>query len=297
MPIPEQVACVACGSRLDLSADHAIQKDGFDLVRCSTCGLLMRASLPDATELAEIYSPSYFADSEGLADGYADYLLDAERHRQTARRRLDLLRRVTTSRGRLLDVGCAAGFFVDEAISEGWEAEGIDVAESMIRWGQAELGIPIRIGSLDSVDDQAAFAAVTMWDYVEHSLDPLADLFKCNELLGADGVLAISTGDARSLAARLCGSRWHLLTPRHHNFFFSVPTLSRLLERCGFALAWVGHPGARYSLAHLMYKLDRSIRVGLTRALADRVSSSQIGRVALPVNLFDIVTVIARKRG
>ena len=32
--------------------------------------------------------------------------------------------------------------------------------------------------------------------------------------------LALSTGDVGSLAARLSGSRWHLLTPRHHNYFF-----------------------------------------------------------------------------
>ena len=257
----------------------------------------MRASLPTEAELTEIYAQDYFADAEHRAtDGYADYLGDIDHHRRVARRRLHLLDRVGARKGRLLDVGCAAGFFVDEAASAGWKAEGIDVAESMINWGRSRLDASIRVGSLHSVEEPDSFSAVTMWDYLEHSLDPYEDLQRSNELLSNDGVVAISTGDAGSVAARLMRSRWHLLTPRHHNFFFSVPTLSRLLERCGFQAVWIGHPGSRYSIAHLTYKLDRAARLGFTRRLVTAVSSSRMEHVGIPVNLFDIVTVIARKR-
>jgi SAM-dependent methyltransferase len=295
--IAEVSACVVCGDDIDPIADLAMRIDGFDLVRCGGCGLLTRASLPDERELREIYAPEYFADSAGgSVDGYADYLADSNRHREAARRRLALLDRATASKGRLLDVGCAAGFFVGEAITDGWDAEGIDIAESMIEWGRSQLGLPVRIGSLSSVDEEHAFTAVTMWDYIEHSLDPLDDVRRCSELLRPEGVVAISTGDAGSLAARLSGSRWHLLTPRHHNFFFSTATLDRLLARCGLETVWAGHPGSRYSVAHLAYKLDRLARTRATRALATRLSGSRVGAFALPVNLFDIVTVIARKR-
>ena len=102
------------------------------------------------------------------------------------------------------------------------------------------------------------------------------------------GVVALSTGDRESLAARVSGKRWHLLTPRHHNFFFTASTLTRLLERSGFHVVWLGHPGARYSLAHLAHK-------GLPAAVSERVARSRLRRVSLPVNLFDIVTVVARK--
>jgi hypothetical protein len=280
---------------VDPVEDVVLQKDGFDLVRCRVCGLLRRASLPSRADLEAIYSPGYFADeARETTDGYADYVGDALWHRQAARRRLALLSRFRSG-GRLLDVGAAAGFFVDEAIGAGWNAQGIDVALEMVRWGQAQLGVPLEVGDLSSVDASRAFSVVTMWDYIEHSLDPLSDLIKCNELLASEGIVALSTGDVDSLAARLCRSRWHLLTPRHHNFFFSVSTLSRLLHRSGFELVWAGHPGSRYSLSHLVYKLDRGLRLRVTRALSARVRPSRFGRIGIPVNLFDIVTVVARK--
>jgi hypothetical protein len=279
----ELQACVVCDGTLE----PAFVKDGFELVSCTTCGLLMRRTLPGRRDLDEIYAPEYFAlDADKPVGGYADYLADAERHRETARRRLALLARSVPARGRLLDVGAAAGFFVDEARHAGWDAEGVDVAAHMVEWGRQELGAPLRVGKISDVG--GAYAAVTMWDYIEHSLDPPGDLARANELLVPGGVVALSTGDVDSLAARVSRRRWHLLTPRHHNFFFSASTLTRVLGRTGFQVTWLGHPGSRYSLAHIAYKAAPEL-------VARRVARSRFGRYSLPVNLFDIVTVIARK--
>ena len=285
-------SCIVCGSALH----PALRKDGFELVSCAACGMLMRGRLPARDELEEIYAPEYFEHrAEHPVDGYSDYLGDAERHRETARRRLSLIERFAPSRGRLLDVGAAAGFFVDEAVQAGWEAEGIDVAPHMVEWGRRELGVPLRVGEVSDVEERGAFTAVTMWDYIEHSLDPRGELARTNELLAPGGVVVLSTGDLDSVAARLSRSRWHLLTPRHHNFFFSARTLVSLLERSGFEVAWLGHPGSRYSFAHLAYKFDRGVRIALTAAAARRIASSRLGRYSVPVNLLDIVTVVARK--
>src|SRR4051794_8682183 len=206
----------------------------------------MRAVLPSSAELDDIYDEGYFrSDPANPADGYADYLADAETHREAAKRRLALLERLAPSRGRLLDVGAAAGFFVDEAIKQGWQAEGVDIAQHMVDWGRQHLAVPLRAGPIAAVSERAAFAAVTMWDYIEHSVDPAAEIERANDLLIDRGLIALSTGDVDSIAARVCGSRWHLLTPRHHNFFFSERTLSTLLDRAGFNIEWRGRPGSR----------------------------------------------------
>jgi SAM-dependent methyltransferase len=281
----ELSSCVVCGG----APEPAFRKDGFELVRCVTCGLLMRRELPAREELDAIYAPEYFAlDPDRPVQGYVDYVADAERHRETARRRLALLQRFVPARGKLLDVGAAAGFFVDEARRTGWEAEGVDVAAHMADWARRELGVPVRVGAI--ADAAGPHAAVTMWDYIEHSLEPDADLRRARELLEPGGVVALSTGDRDSLVARVSGRRWHLLTPRHHNFFFSAATLTRLLERTGFHVVWLGHPGGRYSVGHLAYK-------AVSARIADALARSRAARLSLPVNLFDIVTVVARRSG
>jgi 2-polyprenyl-3-methyl-5-hydroxy-6-metoxy-1,4-benzoquinol methylase len=291
-------ACPACGALLDQARHTVMTKDSFDLVRCPTCGLLSRAVLPDREELAEIYSADYFTnDRETAADGYANYLRDERLHRMTARRRLGLLERlVPMGSRRLLDVGSAAGFFVDEAMKRGWTARGVDISAEMVDWGRRELGVPLELGTLDGVTAES-FSAVTMWDYIEHSVDPVGEIERCREILVPGGVIALSTGDSSSVFAKVSGKRWHLLTPRHHNFFFDVSTLRRMLQRVGFTDVSAKHFGARYSLAHLAYKLERMLRIPGGEAFARGLDRSRIGALGIPVNLFDIVTVTARKPG
>ena len=260
-------------------------------MRCPSCALLFRRDLPTQADLDEIYGLGYF---KGGAEGYLDYLADEEVHRLSARRRLDALEHVIP-RGRLLDVGAAAGFFVDEARTRGWDAAGIDVSEPMVDWGRRELNVPLERRMLADLPD-GVFDAMTMWDYIEHALDPSADLRHAHELLRPQGVLALSTGDAATLVARASGSRWHLLTPRHHNFFFTAATLSQLLAQSGFEVVSLDHRGSRYPVRYLVHKLRTLVPARALDTLTGRLARSRLGAIALPVNLWDIVTVVARRK-
>jgi len=271
-------------------------KEGHTIVRCPRCGLLRRAELPGDDELKLLYGLDYFTPgSTGDPTTYLDYLGDAELHRRTARKRLRLLERLAPV-GSLLDVGCAAGFFVDEAGRRGWDAEGIDLSEEMTAWGRSCLGA--RVGTLPfaSVDlPPESVDVVTMWDYIEHSNDPAADVRRAWTLLRPGGWLALSTGDSGSLVARLSGRRWHLLTPRHHLFYWDRRTLRLLVEQAGLELVQARALGSSYSLRHLVYKLRAGVDVPPLRVLNHWLDSSRIGGVSVPVNLGDIVTVLARK--
>jgi predicted TPR repeat methyltransferase len=197
----------------------------------------------------------------------------------------------------LLDVGCAAGFFVAEAYAHGWEAEGIDVAEEMVEWGRLHLSNRLELTPFAELSrEPSSFDVVTMWDYIEHSIDPSAEIERAHELLAPGGLLALSTGDIESRVARITGNRWHLLTPKHHNYFFGSTTLEAMLDRAGFDVLFMVHDACWYSIAHLAYKLETLLPGGLGRALSHRLRRSWIGKVDFPVNLFDIATVVARKR-
>jgi SAM-dependent methyltransferase len=273
-------------------------KDGFEIVRCPACGLVFRRDLPEPAALAEIYSHEYFRRPEDDAggQGYDDYLEEEELHRINARVRVRRLGRHVAP-GRLLDVGAAAGFFIDEARRAGWTVEGVDVSAEMTAWGRDALGLELRTAPFRASDHPSgAFDAITMWDYIEHSIDPAADLAAAYRLLRPGGVLALATGDVDSVLARVSGARWHLLTPRHHNFFFSTRTLRRACEAAGFSVLATGHPGARYSVRYLTYKLRSMAPASrVVREVGEAFERSRPGRLAVPVNLFDIVTLFARK--
>jgi len=294
------LTCNLCRTSFDAARSVALRKDGFDIVRCPSCGLLCRASMPSPAELTAIYDREYFRDDplRPSRDGYADYLSDEPLHRRNARRRLGTVStHASGRRGRLLDVGCAAGFFVAEARRQGWEAEGIDLARDMVEWGRVHATPELSVTPFAAFSGApAAFDVVTMWDYIEHSVDPSADVERAGELLAPGGLLALSTGDVESAVARVTGARWHLLTPRHHNYFFGRSTLARLLDRKGFEILLTTNEASWYSAAHLLYKLETLLPLGVGRSLSHRLRRSRVGELEVPLNLYDIVTIVARKR-
>jgi predicted Zn finger-like uncharacterized protein len=287
--------CNLCRTEFAARDSELFTKDGHAIVRCPSCGLVFRATLPTRAELDEIYGQAYFGGGGAvLREGYLDYVGDADAHRTNARARLRRLAELAEP-GPLLDVGCAAGFFVDEATRAGWHARGVDVSRPMVEWGRAALAADLRLGTLADVPHDRAESCVTMWDYLEHALDPRGDVEDSLSRLPPGGILAVSTGDAGAALARLSLRRWHLMTPRHHNFFFTRRTIRLLLETAGFELGALGHPPARYPLRYVAHKARLALDARLVEAVATRLSRSSAGAYAVPLSLWDVMTVVARR--
>jgi 2-polyprenyl-3-methyl-5-hydroxy-6-metoxy-1,4-benzoquinol methylase len=288
--------CNLCGT-LATGRDRAWEKDGYEILRCPSCSLLFRADLPEPDALRTIYGESYFRapadDVEG--QGYADYLADEPEHRRNAQRRLRLLERYAHP-GRLLDVGCAAGFFLDEARRAGWTIAGVDVSEPMTSWAREHLRLPVLTGPFLNADLNGTFDAVTMWDYLEHVIDPREELERAAVLLRKSGILALSTGDASSAVARFSGRRWHLLTPEHHNFFFMRDHLARYLEEQGFELLSTKYVWSSYSVGYVAHKSQTLVGTPRLARLVRTFARTRLGRMRIPLNLYDIVTIFARRR-
>lgn len=292
------VRCNLCGA--PVAPEHPARwiKDGFDIVSCPSCGLLFRRELPKPAELKEIYALGYFKrpSAERGAQGYSDYVRDEQIRRIDARRRLALISRHVAT-GRLLDAGCASGFFLDEARASGWAVTGVDVALAMTALARERFGLDVDAVSFQDADLAGpGLDCVTMWDYLEHSCDPAADVRKAFALLRPGGVLALSTGDAGAPFARISGRRWHLLTPRHHNFFFTRQLLTRMLEDAGFGSVQTRREPRHTTLRSLAYKLRMlAPHSRVVRAAGDWLDHQRVGALSVTVNMFDVVTVVARR--
>jgi hypothetical protein len=107
-PKTSSLECPACLTR----TEHRLlyTKNGCDILRCAACGL-GRAQANDFDPGA-YYTEDYF--SGGQADGYADYRGAEPVLRREFANTVEFIRQFRDG-GRLLDVGCAYGFFLQEA--------------------------------------------------------------------------------------------------------------------------------------------------------------------------------------
>jgi 2-polyprenyl-3-methyl-5-hydroxy-6-metoxy-1,4-benzoquinol methylase len=141
-----------------------------------------------------------------------------------------------TSEGRLLDVGCATGNFLDRMRKRGnWQVWGVEVNEDAARYAQERFGLDIFIGEVCEASYPARyFDAVTLWDVLEHLHDPLGTLKEIRRVLKDDGVLILSVPNSDSFDARIFGDCWIGFDPPRHLYAFSTKTVKRLLTETGF---------------------------------------------------------------
>jgi SAM-dependent methyltransferase len=271
--------CPACGGR-----DHALRfrVGGCDILQCRACGT-------GRTDVAGFDPAGYYTDdyfSGGHADGYADYLGAETVLRREFARTVDLLR-CYRSGGRLLELGCAYGFFLMEAARH-FDVTGVELAAAAAAHARRR-GLNVLQGYADEDNFQRAGHAdvIVMLDVIEHLPNPRETLALCQRFLNPGGIVAITTGDFGSLAARLAGARWRLMTPPQHLSFFTVPGLRALASDVGLSMMRVDHPWKIVPASLIAFQIRRML--GLRPAAA---TTSGVG---VPVNLFDAMRVILRK--
>ena len=239
-PVPPEVACPVCGSsRVRARACIA----GHLLFRCPGCGFQWTPP-PDAAALARIYTADYFEGGETPAV-YREGYRTVPRSQNHARI-LDGLEQLGT-RGRLLDVGCAYGFFLDSARARGWNVRGVDLSVHAVALARSRLGPCVWPGTVDSLPaTEEPFDAVTLLDVLEHLADPASVLHAIRRRLAPRGLLFIRTVDGDSLASRWLGSRWPQIKPPEHLVYPAPRHLAAWLRRTGFCpirLEWSGGLG------------------------------------------------------
>ena len=217
--------CPLCG---EARREPLFAKDGWPIARCPACGLVYVDAALDRAAIEAIYGPDYYA-----GEAFGDYLGERDARLASGRARVELLASLV-GHGRLLDVGCAAGFFL-HAASERYEVTGVEVSAFAAQYAREQFGLPVFTGELaDAPLEPAAFDVVTLWDVVEHVRDPRAVLDEVARVTRPGGVLALTTGNVEGPLARRDLRRWDLMHPPGHLLFFSPRTLERLLNDTGF---------------------------------------------------------------
>jgi SAM-dependent methyltransferase len=289
------VRCNLCGA----DAGDRLRSDGpLHLVRCRQCGLVYVTPRLDQRTIQALYDEDYFATGNGARRGYRDYLADRESYLLTFRRRMRWLERRAGNGRRLLDVGCAAGFFLEVCRASGWDAWGVDPAACMVAYAQSKLQLPVFCGTLrERRFEPGSFDVVTLWDVLEHMTDPRRELLEVNRVLEPGGLLVVETQNIDSWVPKVLGKRWIHYGNDLHLFHFTPGTLTRLLEETGFAVKSITRADAG-KVCTLRFVADKLAHLNKVAArLANALLARWPGYAtrSVYVNLGDEMIVCAQK--
>jgi SAM-dependent methyltransferase len=299
-------ACPLCG--LESGGRVKTFPDGVTVVRCADCGLLYTS--PRHRAPSEMFTGRSLEDLRTrfgpIAEGRARYYRAA-----VFEHYLDRIERFSPGR-RLLDVGCAQGFFPALARDRGWQVAAVEPSPAMAAFASQVLGLDVREGTLAGAELNGLVAdAVTFTDSLEYLPEPRRDVERVGEALAPGGIVLIKVPNARYFELwqrleRVAGRRLgndDPFSPSERVAHYTRTTLGRLFESTGFEVVLAESPppiDSPRAASGPEGEIETGWRVAAHRRILRRVLYAA-GRVEQAIAHRDdfgqAVLMIGRKRG
>lgn len=236
------IPCNSCGeSKFHfLFEKKSSKKEIFKIVKCKVCGLVQVNPQPSFEEVANYYSNEYF--TKRTDRGYDNYYSDKVRSEIERVFRLNLedlgffeWDKTLSIPKRTIDIGCAAGYFVNYMKSQNWQSEGIEIADDPVRFARDVLQLNItKVDFLNwDTEVKERFQLITLWASIEHLHKPKETLAKIYQHLQPNGRMILSTC-RYGLLARLKGIHWRYMNVPEHLYYYSLHGIIRECQKIGF---------------------------------------------------------------
>jgi len=219
----------------------------FPGVTCARCGFTFLRRQPAGQSLEALYAAEYFDSDYHCGHEDQPYFACEEGQVESAQVLLQWIEQAVP-KGRILELGCAGGYFLKAAQDRGWKPFGVEISARAAAFARESLGLEVHTGTLSSANlPPASMDAAYLGDVLEHVPDPMAALAEIHRALRPGGALliagpiTINSLDRRlGLAAyKLLGKDKILRQPPYHLLEFTPSTLASALSRAGFQLQWL----------------------------------------------------------
>jgi len=244
--------CPLCNSQ----SKFAFKSKGFNILDCQSCSHRFAEIEADNKHVDNVYNDSYF---NGGGGGYSDYLVESELLQKRGQMYSKKIAKFQNNKGRILDVGAAAGFVLKGYVDDGWSGIGLEPNNSIAKVGTEKLGLDIRQNALETFKTEEKFDLISMIQVVAHFYDQRASFENASNLLKENGLLLIETWNRDSISAKMFGKNWHEYSPPSVLQWFSLSGLTDFLKEFGFVKIGDGRPSKKISGKHAKSLLKHTI--------------------------------------
>jgi 2-polyprenyl-3-methyl-5-hydroxy-6-metoxy-1,4-benzoquinol methylase len=219
---------------------------GQGYLRCDQCQTLLTEFDPAqpvtrvTDDSADYYGKNYWFDHQTIDLGCPDIV---------SRSRTDLSERCVhwmacllqfkLPPAKVLEIGCGHGGFVAMLRQAGFDAMGLELSPSIVKFASEIFAIDVLTGPIEDQDlPPQSLDAIVMMDVLEHLPSPVTTLKKCFDLLKPGGIMLLQTpAYPEGMTLQQISETGHkfamMLDRNEHLHLFSKPSVRSLLHRVG----------------------------------------------------------------
>lgn len=277
--------CPVCGNETFspylTCVDYLVSQKTFAIQQCTKCQFRLTNPRPAASEIGSYYKSDQYISHNDTGGGVISSVYRGVRS-YTLRQKLRLINRLNNGPGRLLDVGCGTGAFLETCQQGRWTVAGMEPDPDARTVSEKKIN-GIIAPNLTSVPTDKPFDVITLWHVLEH-IPNLANTIKLlHSLTTTTGTVLIAVPNSDSYDAQFYKEYWAAYDVPRHLHHFTPSTIEPLFKQHGFVLSnkqpmrfdafYIAMLSSRYRTGKTNYV--ESIRVGLaSNAMAKRTGQA-----------------------
>lgn len=281
--------CPICGNNVLLPflecKDNLVSHQTFAIQQCATCSFRLTNPRPGADTIGSYYQSDEYVSHNDKSGGLINTAYRMVRN-YTLRAKLKLVNKLNSRPGRLLDIGCGTGAFLETCLLGGWEIMGIEPDKNARAVTQKKLKIDIK-PNLNTIGKEGVFDIITMWHVLEHVPNLNETIEQLTAHLSDEGVLVVAVPNSNSYDAEYFREYWAAYDVPRHLHHFTPSTIQHLFKKhrlklidqkpMPFDAFYISMLSTRYKSGKIDYL--KSIEIGIKsnrKAKRTGNSSSQI---------------------
>lgn len=232
--------CPVCGKSEALPfltcKDCFVTREEFLICKCSACNFAFTQDFPSEKIISKYYQSAEYVSHTDTKRGIVNKLYHLARS-ITLKYKSKLITKNSNNRiGKLLDIGCGTGYFLNKMKEMGWIVDGIEASASVREHVKNQFGIKVQDSASLFSKEEKSFDVVTMWHVLEHLEHLHQVMTSLHKMLKDDGVAFIALPNKDSYDACHYKHKWAAYDVPRHLWHFSPTDFKMLAEKYHFEL-------------------------------------------------------------
>jgi SAM-dependent methyltransferase len=228
--------CPVCGeskfNNFYICKDHVVSGESFALSACENCGLVFTNPRPVIDLIGNYYeSRDYIPHSDKVSLLNSAYRFFRNFNN---RNKIEVVSRFS-EKGKMLDVGCGMGNFLNYSLKQGWEVTGVEPAEPARQAAEQLLGKNI-YSDIREIPENLKFNVISFWHVLEHIYDIKGVIDHAKNMLTKNGKIAIALPNNESFDARFYKEYWAAFDVPRHLYHFNINSFTYFIKNCGLKI-------------------------------------------------------------